>query len=352
MNEKTLSMFNCVRVHDGTDPQGVARFDFSTNSNALGACPYVLAAVKAAHCQAYPDPAYTELRAELAAWHGVSAERIVLAGSASEFIFRMSVATALVGRRSKRTKAMWCEPHSYGDYRAAALATGLELALSQDAADLIWICDPSSPLGQAYAGWTLLFSQLSLPDFIDTQIVLDCAYQPLRLEGKLGLSEAQLDRVWQMWTPNKALGLTGVRGAYVIAPKFGAEHWRTRLEVLAPSWVLGSHAVAMLSAWVRPETQLWLQHCVMILRDWKVEQRERMVNLGWQVHPSVSNFFCVTPPMAMNVDSETLLARLREAGIKLRDTSSFGLPGSFRMAVLPPEAQEAMVKELRRISSI
>lgn len=337
-----------VRTHGGADQDGVARFDFSTNSNALGPCPHVFAAVQMAQCQAYPDPTYTELRGKLAAWHGVDVGRIVLAGSASEFIFRMSIAVALDQTRSKRAKAMWCEPHTYGDYRAAALAAGLSVAMSPDAADLVWICDPSSPLGQAHTGWSLLLSQLILPDFDQTQIVLDCAYQPLRLEGKLGLSAAQLDRVWQMWTPNKALGLTGVRGAYVIAPKLGAEHWCARLEQLAPSWVLGSHAVAMLDAWVKPETQSWLQHSLMMLRDWKVEQRERMLALGWQVHPSVSNFFCVTPPAGSGLAVETVTQRLRAVGIKWRDTSSFGLPGSFRMAVLPIQAQEALEKELRR----
>lgn len=347
MNQKNATLLFETRTHGGADQYGVARFDFSTNSNALGACPQALAAVQGAQCQAYPDPTYKELRAELAAWHGVHVERIVLAGSASEFIFRMSVAIALGGNHSKRTKAMWCEPHTYGDYRAAASAAGLSLAMSPDAADLMWICDPSSPLGQAHAGWSVLLAQLALPDFADTQIVLDCAYQPLRLQGKLGLNAAQLDRVWQMWTPNKALGLTGVRGAYVIAPKLDSAHWCARLNQLAPSWVLGGHAVAMLSAWVQPDTQSWLQHSLMMLRDWKVEQCERMVGLGWTAHPSVSNFFCVTPPVELGVDSETLLARLRGAGIKLRDTTSFGLPGSFRMAVLPPEAQEVLERELR-----
>ncbi len=353
MSDKSLALFTDVRTHGGADQQGVARYDFSTNSNALGACPSVLAAVQVAPCQAYPDPAYTQLREQLAVWHGVNAERIVLAGSASEFIFRMSVVTALHGSRhksQKQAKAMWCEPHTYGDYRAAALATGLDVALSPDAADLIWICDPSSPLGQAHTGWPLLLAQLALPDFAGTQIVLDCAYQPLRLQGKLGLSAPQLDRVWQMWTPNKALGLTGVRGAYVIAPKFATSAdsatWCARLNQLAPSWVLGAHAVALLAAWVQPETQSWLQHSLMMLRDWKAEQCERMVSVGWQVHPSVSNFFCVTPPSGLGIDSANLLAQLRQAEIKLRDTTSFGLPGSFRMAVLPPQAQEALVSAL------
>jgi histidinol-phosphate aminotransferase len=33
---------------------------------------------------------------------------------------------------------------------------------------------------------------------------------------------------------------------------------------------------------------------------------------------------------------------LREAGIKLRDATSFGLPGHVRLGVLPPDAQDAL----------
>ena len=36
------------------------------------------------------------------------------------------------------------------------------------------------------------------------------------------------------------------------------------------------------------------------------------------------------------------LAALRAAGIKLRDTTSFGLPGSVRLGVLAPAAQDAL----------
>jgi histidinol-phosphate aminotransferase len=36
------------------------------------------------------------------------------------------------------------------------------------------------------------------------------------------------------------------------------------------------------------------------------------------------------------------LARLREQGIKLRDATSFGLPGHVRLGVLSPEAQDAL----------
>jgi histidinol-phosphate aminotransferase len=38
----------------------------------------------------------------------------------------------------------------------------------------------------------------------------------------------------------------------------------------------------------------------------------------------------------------TLLATLRAQGIKLRDATSFGLPGWVRLGVLPPDAVGAL----------
>ena len=59
-------------VHGGPDALGVPAHDFSTNSNACGPCPAVLSALQQANATRYPDPAYTALRAALAALHGVT----------------------------------------------------------------------------------------------------------------------------------------------------------------------------------------------------------------------------------------------------------------------------------------
>ncbi|MGL6203454.1 MAG: aminotransferase class I/II-fold pyridoxal phosphate-dependent enzyme, partial [Giesbergeria sp.] len=64
-------MADLLPVHGGTDALGAALHDFSTNSNACGPCPAALAAVQQADATRYPDPAYTDLRAQLAAFHGV-----------------------------------------------------------------------------------------------------------------------------------------------------------------------------------------------------------------------------------------------------------------------------------------
>ena len=155
--------------HGGPDAQGAAPHDFSTNSNACGPCPLALAAVQQADATRYPDPAYTDLRAQLAAFHGVEAARIVLAGSASEFIHRI---TALAAQRGVRAVAV--PPHGYGDYAQAARARSLAVHTEPHAtAGLHWACEPSSPLGQADAA---LAAWPAAGDPAQTLRVLDCAY--------------------------------------------------------------------------------------------------------------------------------------------------------------------------------
>ena len=149
---------------------------------------------------------------------------------------------------------------------------------------------------------------------------------------------------WQLWTPNKALGLTGVRAAYAIAPE-GADALVAALTALAPSWPVGAHGVALLHSWVQPATQRWLADCLPVLRDWKARQQALCTALGWQVLPgSQANYFCVHLPglEAPFQAEQQQQQRLRTHGIQVRDCSSFGLPDHWRLGVLPPAAQAAL----------
>jgi histidinol-phosphate aminotransferase len=314
-------------LHGGTDALGVPRWDFSTNANAFGPCPQALAAVRQADAAHYPDPAYTALRRALAAFHGVAPARVVLAGSASECIFRITAAVALGGGQRA-----WWPALAYGDYALSAHAWGLQPAAEPAGADLLWLCEPSSPLGVVEAHAAVVAAQSGV-------VVLDRAYEPLRLAGRCSLDARALDGVWQLWSPNKALGLTGVRGAYAIAPLQGLALAHT-LDRLAHSWPLGAHAVAMLNAWVQADTQQWLAHSRGQLAAWKAAQIQRLDNAGWTCLPSEANYVCARAPHALNV------AELRSKGIKLRDTTSLGLPGHWRLGVLPPAAQNALMAAL------
>ena len=174
-------------------------------------------------------------------------------------------------------------------------------------------------------------------------LVVDFAYAPLRLAGDPALTEAERDRVWQLWTPNKALGCTGIRAAYGIAPTAGAHRLRERVEALAPSWPLGAHGAALLDCWTQADTQAWLIQSRHTLTAWKTVQRELLQDAtDWQLLSSDANFFCVEPHIPLT----PLLARLRAAGVNLRNCSSFGLPGHLRMAVLPPASLQALLSAI------
>ena len=353
------------RVHGGPDHRGPARHDFSTNSNACAPCPAAQDAVRQADAAPYPDAGYTALRRQLADFHGVDGARVVLAASASEFIFRITALAAQTAHAAQASDegsgmgvgvgvgvgvgsggTVWLPPHSYGDYAQAARAHRLARAADPAQARLRWACEPSSPLGTAQAGLGALADHCAGPAWL----VLDRAYEPLRLSGAPSLNAAQLQAVWQLFTPNKALGLTGVRAAYAIAPA-GADEAVATLEQLCPSWPVGAHGVALLQAWAAPPVQAWLAASLDTLRGWKARQVALCESLGWRCLPSDANFFCARPALPDGLSLQHALARLREQGIQLRDTVSFGLPGHVRLSVQPPAAQDALAAAWHRLEA-
>lgn len=369
---KNTMLLQSPRIHGGPDRFGAALHDFSTNSNACAPCPAAQAAVQQADASQYPDASYSALRQQLADFHGVDTHRVVLAASASEFIFRITALTAQAAQINGQGGAVWLPPHSYGDYAQAARAHRLTFAGQPDSAQLLWACEPSSPLGLAQAGLekmatTLASSHTSLPlegaeiaragpsrrSFAGTGAlcVLDCAYEPLRLGGAPTLSTAQLQNVWQLWTPNKALGLTGVRAAYAIAP-LNAQDAVYQLDQLSPSWPVGAHGVALMQAWTRPDVQAWLADSLVTLRSWKTRQIDMCESLGWVCLPSDANFFCAKPVLPEGLSLQEALARLRTHSIKLRDTTSFGLPGHVRISVQPPATQDALKMAWKTLTAI
>jgi len=324
------------RVHGGTDDQGVAQWDFSSNANACGPCPDVEAAVRQADPRRYPDPAYTALSRALAGLHGVEPERILLGTSASEWVQRLSA-----WARQRGQLKVWWPRHAYGDYAQAASAWGLEQTDDPLQARLAWLCEPSSPLGQNESPEVVA----ALLGNARAVVALDCAYVPLRLDGVPALTPEQRQRCWQIWSPNKALGLTGVRAAYAIAPPAQAP-MRRELESLAASWPVGSHGVAMLQQWCRPQVQAWVQGCLPELQRCKERLLQGLERRGWRCLPSHTPFFCAQPPAPLPAP------QLRARGIKLRDATSFGWPGWWRLSAQNDEAVQALLRALDSLSSM
>jgi histidinol-phosphate aminotransferase len=313
------------RAHGGPDADGPAPWDFSTCANAAGPCPEVLAAVRHADPTRYPDPRSTRLREALATLHGVSPRRILVAASASEFIQRITA----VGQRLL-PGGVSVPRHAYGDYAAAAAAWGRPLRTDRAPATLRWCAEPSSPLGH------------DSPPFTDpgaVPTVLDAVYAPLRLSSVPAWTTSEHDRAFVLHSPNKALGLCGVRGAYAVAPREAAYDvgaWCDALEAASPSWPLSAQGEAMLRGWTEPATQAWVDTSRIRLAAWKRVLEERLEARGFALCPSVTPFFCVRPPRPVSLQA------LRANGVAVRDAGSFGLAGWWRLSAQPPEAMMAL----------
>lgn len=322
------------RTHGGPDAMGPARWDFSTNVNAAGPCPQAVQALARADATRYPDPGYHALRERLAAWHGVDPQRILTAASASEFIQRVTTVGARLAPGPVAIPAL-----AYGDYAVAAHACGRAVVGIDDAtATLRWYAEPSSPLGQDTA---------APADAAGRPTVLDLAYAPMRLSGEPCWSTEHRDAVFQLYSPNKALGLPGVRGAYAIAPVRAAwpvQAWCAALEAAQPSWPLGAHAVALLECWSESAAQAWLADAWSSLRAWTAALRTGLAELGLEPAPSVTPFLCARLPAAARP------AALRALGLAVRDTASFGLPGWMRVSAQQPEALAALLAALRALA--
>jgi histidinol-phosphate aminotransferase len=80
------------------------------------------------------------------------------------------------------------------------------------------------------------------------------------------------------------------------------------------------------------------------LRSWKRCFIDALGDAGFTCRPSA------TPHFGLRMRSGADFDVLRERGIKLRDTTSFGMPGWARVNTLPPPAQSELVGALKDLS--
>lgn len=174
-------------------------------------------------------------------------------------------------------------------------------------------------------------------------VILDRAYEPLRLSGESSFTSAQSQSLWQLWSPNKVLGLTGIRAAYLIAPELNSQVIQTleKLNQLAASWPIGSHGVTMLQAWTSQEVQVWISDSRAQLHHLKTQQIQLLAGLqGVKIYNSETNFFCIKADLNSAI--------LKKMGVFLRDASSFGLEGCWRISVQTDVAQNALTQALKQ----
>ncbi len=331
---RKLEFVGLLPTHGGTDSMPDPRYDFSSNANALGPCPSVLVAVRNADVTRYPDPQYTQLRETLAAHHRTTPDRIVVGAGASELILRLI--RCIDGSVTQLAPTFSEYAHGSRTMRRRLISARSPAAFLRAQAahpGIGFVCWPNNPTGDT---WPL--------DFISAAaaagpLVVDLAYASLCEEGHSAAIEAVAQGAYRLYSPNKAFGLTGIRGAYVITPRVDR-----RLTQAAPSWVVGRDAVAFLEAVVEPEAHAWLAAARPRLQGWRERLAASLQRLGLSVRQSPATFL-----LAKVGDAARIAESLRRCDIRVRDAGSFGLRQWIRLSAQPPATQKALLAALEKI---
>lgn len=206
-----------------------AAFDarLGANESVFGPSPRAIAAMAAAAGDAwmYGDPEYHDLRAALAAHHGVAPENVV-AGEGIDGLLGYLV-RLLVGPGDAVVTSAGAYPtfnyHVTGfggvlhmvPYRddhedpEALLAKAREVE-----AKLIYLANPDNPMGTWHSGARIAETIAAVPE--GAVLCLDEAYADLAPEGVLPPLDITDPRVIRMRTFSKAHGLAGLRVGYAL----------------------------------------------------------------------------------------------------------------------------------------
>lgn len=285
-----------LAAHLGVAPEEV--LDLSASLNPLAPDPVPVVAAHLGALRRYPDAAPAERH--LANVMGVDPDRLILTSGGAEAI-------ALVA--AERPLGRVDEPE-FSLYRR-------HLAAVEEAAPR-WRSNPHNPTGL-------------LAGSDERAAVWDEAFWPLAT-GTWTRGDAERWGSAVLGSLTKLLACPGLRLGYVICPDAGLA---VRLRERQPRWsVAGPAAEALPDLLAGVDLPGWAVG-LSVLRSRLVEVLEAA---GLRPEPSDANWVLVHAP--------TLRAHLARSAIAVRDCSSFGRPGTVRIAVPGPDGIDRLAEAL------
>ncbi|MCX5894009.1 MAG: threonine-phosphate decarboxylase CobD, partial [Deltaproteobacteria bacterium] len=324
--------------------------DFSANINPLGFPAGIHTAIQQALPEIvhYPDRRCLELRRDLAAYHGLSVEQILMGNGSTELIY-------LAARVLKPRQALIVAP-AFSEYEHALKAAQApvtfqvtaeadEFTLSEpldpQAADLVFLAHPASPSGVLMTPELLLEVAARL-DAAGVYLLLDEAFVDFVEEASLKAHLARFPHLMILRSFTKFFAIPGMRlGCLLAAPEL-----IRRLAAVQEPWSVNTLAQAMGRA--------CLQDLDYMARSRALVRQEREYLLdglsslpGLQTFPSTVNYLLVklTRP---DWTAASLRTALLSEKLIIRDASNFrGLDQRFiRLAVRGREDNRQLLKAL------
>jgi len=321
--------------------------DLSASCNPYGPCASVVAAIRAAPLDRYPDPTAAAARDALATALDTSPDRIALGNGAAELLWTLASALVRPGAR-----VVIAEP-TFGELRAAVEHAGAVVhecrarpddgfaidlaavgrAIREHRAAVAYLCAPNTPTGAPIAAADVRALAAAHPD---TAFILDQSFLSLS-ERFADLAIAQPANVACVRSLTKDFAIPGVRVGYLLA----APELVARVERARPAWTTSAAAQAAAIAACAAGAFV-AESCDRILAD-RVQLAADLRALGLAPAPSTAGFLVVRTG-----DAAALRTRLLAHRIAVRDCASFGLPDHIRIAARPAADRARVVAALAR----
>lgn len=338
--------------HGGDIYGGEIRLDFSANTNPYGTPQAVVDAMSARLTQVhhYPDPYCRELVEAIGAFEGVPKGWVLCGNGAAELIY--SYCEAVRPRRamelaptfseySLALERVGCQVDRYPLQRQRDFALGEEFlpALEKSSPDVLFLCNPNNPTGQALSPWLLekileVCSRRGIRLFVD-ECFLDLSEAAVSLKGCLG----EHRNLFLLKAFTKSYGMAGVRLGYCLCAQ---EELLEKMARTVQPWNVSTLAQAAGAAALGQQDFLQRARALFaVQRPWLQKSLEE---LGFWVCPSQVNYLLFQGKPGLH-------KLLRERGIAIRSCHNYhGLgPGWYRIAVRQHWENELLLQELREV---
>jgi histidinol-phosphate aminotransferase len=329
------------QVHGGAHDVGM--LDFSTNINPYGPAQVVLDAIRSADPGQYPDPHSHATCNVAASYWAVPRDRVCFTAGATDAIYRCARAllsdgcTAAIGNPA------------FAEYERAARLAGARIewiasdsplrdattdeicrAICDTRPDVLFLSNPATPLGGLRDAHELSRIARVLSPGI---LLLDESFLSFAAGTVAQLELRDRPNVVHIRSITKDGALAGVRAGFVVADSQICE----AIFAAGIPWSESSVAQAAATAFFDPASVQHIKDSISCIRQTRDVLMRRLTALGFAVYPSLANYVCTSAPHVPD-----LIERLRERRLAVRDCTSFGLPGTMRIAVRRPEDNEIL----------
>lgn len=328
------------------DPKPPREIRLDLNESPYGPSPKARAAIAtfdAAH--RYPEFDAYELRAALAAYIGVAADRVIVGAGLDDVLATIAMLLIDPGDRviiSEPTFGVYRPLFAQrgGDVRDVPLLPSFDLDVdgildaASDRAKIIMICNPNNPTGNLFASADVE----RICAEAECLVVIDEAYAEFAGVTALPLAE-RYPNVAVLRTMSKFAGLAGMRVGYGVFPLPIMPYLMRVMPAFGNvSAVSSAAALASLDD---------LDHLRQVVATLAADRDRLSVALsaipGVEPSPSATNFLLVRLPVA---DAQPVIEALKRRGIFVRRV---GLREYLRVTVGTPEQNAIFLTELEDI---